>query len=945
MSEPASERPGNLPRLEARDVEERLGRLYQRGRKHHLFAFHGTGDPEELHLPEHGTVHVVPVRSELELRAKLPPLADEHERIAFLVPWTHDIPVDIAGRFAQGGRVERIGKDARLRRRFGVAALTEEVRHSPLVEHLLQASAERVLTVGDAVLTVDAMWAAWLGGQWEVPTRGGLALDTLLGFCALEGGGPQWAAAHGEQSGVHQALLAHLRERLGGAGPLVWSAWVQGRGSAALELAIVLEVLAEDADQTVRYWVRTEVRKWLPGLDEGLAHEVARALGRAAAGALRHVERHADADRVRRLTQAADELVDDAALRRALAASTRLPSAWQGRLDALGEALARGAADPTVAAALAAEEAWHVVERHAKARDHDQGEVLARAEMAVRLLRWLVARTDRRVEPSPHSYGEMEALARWYAEEGGFLDWARRAARGSAERSFGRGIQAIVQAVDDVRRDLDRRFARGLCAWTEAGQPATQVLPIARAVERVAARFLEGASDRRLLVLLLDGMAWMQAVQLLHDLDLRGWAPLDWHSVREHRVGEGLYPAMLAGLPTVTEVSRSAFFGGALPESGKRLDTQKDPELWAAHRRALPFVPAHDRPRLLLRAEGHTKAGGASQEALSLVADPERRLVAVVVNAIDDSLKASHALRVRWAAEAIKSLPELLDQARDHGRAVLLVSDHGHVTSDRLEYRAPKSTGAKARWRPWPSPEDPVDDDEIALPAKKGQVYAPRGAHGVVLLADDTTCYAGSTHAGQHGGASLSEVVAPCVLVGHDDNAHRRFEHDREQRLRRPVEPEWWHSMIRPPREHEEAAIVEAPATSPRRKPKPVDERQLGLPTIPVEPPSPPAPAAAPKPATSPFGSSELLTARAPDAALRQHVADAVDLLISRGGVMSTEAFAAALGLRSFRVNGYVSTFSEILNIDGYEVLRLDHSSKQIHLDREKLAQLFEVKA
>lgn len=60
---------------------------------------------------------------------------------------------------------------------------------------------------------------------------------------------------------------------------------------------------------------------------------------------------------------------------------------------------------------------------------------------------------------------------------------------------------------------------------------------------------------------------------------------------------------------------------------------------------------------------------------------------------------------------------------------------------------------------------------------------------------------------------------------------------------------------------------------------------------------------------------------------------------------MSTEAFAAALGLRSFRVNGYVSAFSEILNIDGYEVLRLDHSSKQIHLDREKLAQLFEVKA
>lgn len=770
------------------------------------------------------------------------------------MPWTHDIPVDIAGRFAQGGRVQRIGKDARLRRLFGVLDLVPEVQHSPLAEYLLQAGSQQTLRVGDAMLTLDAMWSAWLGGQWGVPTRGGLALDTLLGFGALDVRGPQWAAAHEPRGGVHQALLAQLRERLGGAGPLVWEAWVQGRGSAALELAIVLEVLAEEPDETVRYWVRTQIRKWLPGLEEAPAHEVARALGRAAAGALRHVERQADPDHVRRLTQAADALVDDSTIRRALAASTRLPSAWQGRLDALGEALARGAAEPTMASVEAVEDAWHVVERHAKARDHDQSEVLARAEMAVRLLRWLVARTDRRIEPSLHPYGEMEALARWYTEEGGFLDWARRAARGSTERGFGRGIQAIVHAVDEVRRDLDRRFARGLCAWTEAGQPATQVLPIARAVERVAARFLEGAPDRRLLVLLLDGMAWMQAVQLLHDLDMRGWAPLDWHSVREHRVGEGLYPAMLAGLPTVTEVSRSAFFGGAMPEPGKRLDTQKDPDLWAAHRSALPLVPAHDRPRLLLRAEGHTKAGGASPEALSLVADPERRLVAVVVNAIDDSLKASHALRVRWAAEAIKSLPELLDQARDHGRAVLLASDHGHVTSDLLTRRAPRTTGGGARWRPWPSPEDPVDDDEVALPAKKGQVYAPRGAHGVVLLADDTTCYAGSTHAGQHGGASLSEVVAPCVLVGHDDNAHQRFEHDREQRLRRPVEPEWWHSMIRPPREDEEAASAPAPTTPPRRKPKPVDDRQLGLPTIPVEPPAPPAPVPAPKSVASPFG-------------------------------------------------------------------------------------------
>jgi hypothetical protein len=44
------------------------------------------------------------------------------------------------------------------------------------------------------------------------------------------------------------------------------------------------------------------------------------------------------------------------------------------------------------------------------------------------------------------------------------------------------------------------------------------------------------------------------------------------------------------------------------------------------------------------------------------------------------------------------------------------------------------------------------------------------------------------------------------------------------------------------------------------------------------------------------------------------------------------------------RVDGYISRFSDILDIHGYEVLRLD-STKQNHLDRGKLELLFEVKA
>jgi hypothetical protein len=58
---------------------------------------------------------------------------------------------------------------------------------------------------------------------------------------------------------------------------------------------------------------------------------------------------------------------------------------------------------------------------------------------------------------------------------------------------------------------------------------------------------------------------------------------------------------------------------------------------------------------------------------------------------------------------------------------------------------------------------------------------------------------------------------------------------------------------------------------------------------------------------------------------------------------MSGDAFAAAMGVLTFRVGGLISKLQEVLNLDGYEVIRYDAAARQVHLDRAKLAQLFEV--
>ena len=73
-------------------------------------------------------------------------------------------------------------------------------------------------------------------------------------------------------------------------------------------------------------------------------------------------------------------------------------------------------------------------------------------------------------------------------------------------------------------------------------------------------------------------------------------------------------------------------------------------------------------------------------------------------------------------------------------------------------------------------------------------VWAPRGADGVVLLTDDTRRYGGGHGAGEHGGAALAEVVAPCLLIGHEDN--EAIDEDPAQSVSPAPMPSWWHFNV-----------------------------------------------------------------------------------------------------------------------------------------------------
>lgn len=924
----------SVPDLSRTDIRTKLEELLGANREHFLFALHGTGDEDRVQREgSPAEVAIIPVRSELELRRRLLQLG-EVVCAAFLVPWEGTLPMDLQGRFAGSGHVYRVGRETRILGLFGAVELEPEVRTSPLVSYVLKHEPDQRFQ-GGGRLTVNRLWQSWLERSWGLAVEGELALDVLLGWAAVDGRGPEFVRTLEErgEGAVRAALHEHLEARLGPAGSMVWRAWERGDGASALQMAVLAAATATaKGDPAVATWWQITVQQVF---GDPRAVEASARLADASEPALRTLERRVDAAAVRKLVAAADARIQLDSIRVGLSGSSRLPSAWLARLAALGDALTTAATTPSRAAAIEAVKRWRGLAGHVLHNDDDQLLIMERAEMAVRLASWLALRPDRDLVRSATPYTEVECLSTWYATEGGHIDWARRWARGSGTDGLFSGIGAVLAAADRAREELDRRFAAALPAYLEARRPATQCLPIDQALERIAGRFLREKPERRLLVVLMDGMAWAQAVEILAGLggETIAWGPLAWHALSKNRVGEGPYPPVLANFPTMTEISRSAFFAGKPMQVGKVHKSADDPDRWRVNKVAVEFCDPHAPPLLLLRGEGHSKDGSASPEALSQVEDRRRRIVAVVVNAIDSSLKGDSAQRVPWTASTIKSLRDLLDRAREVGRTVLLCADHGHVPADRLE---PAGMAKKdgARWRTWEKPEDPIASFEVGLPATAEGVWAPAGAHGVVLLTDDGRKYGGGASAGEHGGASLAEVVAPCFLIGAED--HPDLRDDPALDVRPAIAPSWWNFDLG----GETAPLAVATEAKPKRA-KPISSGQLQLPQLArPEPPvakDPPVP-----PAESPFARSAILKARVGEDR-RQTVVAAVEFLLARKGIADAGAFASAMKTFPTRVGGLVSMLQEFLNVDGYQVLVYDRQDKQVRLDKGKLAEQFEV--
>jgi hypothetical protein len=915
--------------LSGKDVEGTLQEIHGRPHRTLTTAIYGAADPMTLDVrigEETQRFRVVPVDCELSLRREL--VHRDELPLALVVGWYDSLPLDLAGRLA-GGQIFKVTHASRLQWMFGVTRVRPEVLASPVRDALLEEPAGTVVSLGRPTLDLDAAWRTVLARRAGLRDEQ-LGTDGLLRFCATNQGGPtfsEWAAG---RPTVRDALHEYLESAFGRVARVAWRAWEKGQGRTVAALALLLQ--ATLAPGTVDGYLKAKLIGLLESLDPTLRGAPARdeRLWRAWAEAADSLDLRLERGQMREIAEEAERLLPDPEVDAALASSRYLPRSLVRAERELGQALVEAAAKPSWDAQRRARVVRDRVATHTLAREEPHKGLLHRAEMALRLVTYLVERPDfarQALTGGGAPYEEAVLLARHYATDGAWVDYARKSARGSTDDPLGAAVASVLEVCDAVRDRDDEAFAHGLVPWITSGQRADRMVPIQSALERFGAAFLQGGEHRKLLILVLDGMSWASAAELIQHLETRRLGRIQWNA-KGAPEGAGL-PPMIAALPTVTEVSRSALFAGRLLASGQSGDTSRDPQRLAEHPafRNL-YGPA---PELLLRGRVQTASGEASADALGAIRSANR-VVALVVNAIDDQLKAGRQMRVEVRVDTIRPLGPILDAAVSAGRVVLMIADHGHVPGARLGYVG-RSEGGGARYRELSAGDEPRDG-EVALDADA--VWRSSPAKRLALLYRETDSHGASSHEGEHGGASLAEVVTPALMIA-DETLARRLEaegtSDAELEVLPFSRPAWW--SFQAPAQKVPARITR------RRTPHDMPAPQLPLADWP-----------APEVVRGEAGTTrwgKVLTAsklwerigKERRQQLRTQVIPRVESLAEAGGRLPVEVFAQRAGLLPHRVAGAVAVLGEWLNLDGYAVVSLDREAGQVVLDLALFDQLF----
>lgn len=792
---------------------------------------------------------------------------DGERRLVLVSPFERlELGVDIVSRLARQDVIRPRPLLAVLSL-FGARDVDRRVaRHDWMLDELLRlAPAEGYVKAEAGTLTYER--------AWEELLRRGLGLPGVrpsLVELVRWGVEPARATAFQEAPSELRAELAALLDDQPGA-DVVLAAVEHGVEGGSVIGGLVARLL----DEQERAAGRLEERV--------LGGHPLRGAAAWAEAAERVAREHGEEGQARAWVAAASALADDLGIADRAGRSPVLPAGWTARLE-------------TLAAALDGEDASAVSTAGAAVLDHLESRAYPRLPAALAMLERLVRRRD---DASPPR--RLDEAVHMEVAEGGWTTWARAVAADAAVGPAAPAVGRLLTRIDAERAGWSRAFAALAVRWD--GERSDGLLGVEHVLDAVV---VPVASAARTLVVVVDGMSQAVARELLDGLLAGGW--------QERRPAAlASRAAALATLPSLTAVSRSALLSGRLGV-GEGQDAER--KGFAGHAGLRECSAGGPPPHLLHQAALADDGSGLPTEVVEHVRS-RRRILGVVVNAIDDSLGAGTQQRTRWTLDDIPVLRALLDIAAEADRAVVLLSDHGHVPErPGTAYLAPgaSSSGARRRSADGEAPRD-------------GEVLAdgPRlvGADRVIMAADPHLRYVAKAAAGYHGGASPEELVAPVVvLVAGDQPLDGLVEQPAD-------EPAWWRGG--PP-----GAL---PAEAVRRPRSASRAGQLALEGV--------APAAETGTGPAWLGSlleSQTLAAqrqRAGRASLDDQRLRAIVTTLTERGTLTKAALATQAGLPSARVDGILAVARQLLNVDGVPVLNVDPAADAVTLNVDALRAQF----
>ncbi|MFB7608142.1 BREX-2 system phosphatase PglZ [Streptomyces gardneri] len=761
---------------------------------------------------------------------------------------------------------------------------------------------------------------------------------------ALTPGGPDLLRElrRPEQTGLARFLAEP--EQGGSTGKIITALVHAEHGADAAAYAVVCAALwgHAEADHDL-YRSRGRVERWLGDQPPAHGDDLDRLLtsfghsGEAYVRGLVDRGEHRLADPV--LARAA-QLVSQFGAQSAAAASPLLSAGLDTRFTAAGRALADGGTETVTAAVTTLAE-------HALAADGATRARIERVRMAARLRQWLAS------QPEADIASVDNGTARQIRE----LGWVDRAleyleAGGDTDDVLADAYTRIGAQARDKRSELNSAFSERLAVWTADGSSPGAMLTVESFLNRVVTPVV-ACHGRRVLLLLVDGMSAAIAAELGEEL--RGqWAEFD---PLPDATGAPVRRAVAAALPTLTAVSRTSLFAGALMKGDQSDEKRLFPQhpCWSG-------APAAVFHKDDLRGPD---TGSPFSTALTEALADERTHVAVVLNTVDDRLGKEQKLGDgAWQTKEIGGLEPLLRAARAYGMTVLLTSDHGHVIERRgSKLDAAGGTIGSARHR---TPGGPVAPAEIELSGPR--VVWPEPGSRIVALRDHDTRYT-ALKAGYHGGATLAEFTIPLLALlpfGAQPPTGWR-------ELGDPT-PSWWTEDAESgasveagaKNEADADAVPDASVTSPRRKQTrkaapPAPEAAISLfGEDEVVPPAPQEPAdSAAKPETTPSSNQpgdpavalverlmatelyqaqlELLARKPRD----KTVLPKALVALVKAGTLPMTALAERADQPATRAPGFAATLAQLLNYDGAQILEILPDNRTLRLHRAQLIEQF----